>query len=114
LKNGGFSHLPFLFLNRENPAFPLTPGKELKSGEQKFTRSQANPSLPSGMNSPSQKTLEMIAKRVFPDHFKADPQGTTCEAFKWWREYVNGPPQGNLSRDKSRAGKGAFDSSSPL
>jgi hypothetical protein len=41
LKNGGFSHLPFLFLNRENPAFPLTPGKELKSGEQKFTRSHS-------------------------------------------------------------------------
>jgi hypothetical protein len=108
----GFHTCLFLFLNRENPAFPLTPGKELKSGEQKFTRSQANPSLLSGMNSPSQKTLEMIAKRVFPDHFKADPQGTTCEAFKWWREYVNGPPQGNLSRDKSRTGKPAFDSSS--
>jgi hypothetical protein len=57
------------------------------------------------MNSPSQKTLEVIAKKVFPDHFKADPQGTTSEAFKWWREYVNNLPQESLSRDKSRAGK---------
>jgi len=64
------------------------------------------------MNSPGQKTLEMIAKRVFPDHFKADPQGTTCEAFKWWREYVNPPAQGNFPRDTSTTPKQAtFDSS---
>jgi hypothetical protein len=67
------------------------------------------------MNSPSQKTLEVIAKKVFPDHFKADPQGTTCEAFKWWREYVHNLPQKSLSRDKSTVGKPVtFDSSSAL
>jgi hypothetical protein len=67
------------------------------------------------MNSPSQKTLEVIAKKVFPDHFKADPQGTTCEAFKWWREYVNVLPQGSLSREKSTVGKpGSFDSSTSV
>jgi hypothetical protein len=67
------------------------------------------------MNSPSQKTLEMIAKRVFPDHFKADPKGTSGEAFKWWREYVSGFPQGSFTRDKSTVEKqGSFDSSSAL
>jgi hypothetical protein len=60
------------------------------------------------MNSPSQKTLEVIAKKVFPDHFKADPQGPTSEAFKWWREYGNNLSQGSLSRDKSRAGKASI------
>jgi hypothetical protein len=67
------------------------------------------------MNSPSQKTLEMIAKKVFPDHFKTDPKGTSSEAFKWWREYVSGFPQGNLTRDKSTVEKqGSFDSSNAL
>jgi hypothetical protein len=67
------------------------------------------------MNSPSQKTLEMIAEKVFPDHFKADPKGASSEAFKWWREYVRDFPQVNFTRDKSTAGKrGSLGSSSAL
>jgi hypothetical protein len=67
------------------------------------------------MNCPSQKTLEMIAKRVFPDHFKADPKGASSEAFKWWRAYVSDIPQGNPTRGKSTVGKqGSFDSPSAL
>jgi hypothetical protein len=67
------------------------------------------------MNCPSQKTLEMIAKRVFPDHFKADPKGASSEAFKWWREYVSDIPRGNPTQDKSTVGKqGSFDFPSAL
>jgi len=40
------------------------------------------------METPNRKLLETIARTVFPERFKVDPQGTLVLAFKWWREYV--------------------------
>ena len=45
-------------------------------------------SLGIGMETPNRKLLETIARTVFPERFKVDPQGTRVLAFKWWREYV--------------------------
>jgi hypothetical protein len=39
------------------------------------------------METPNRKLLEAIARHVFPEQFKADPQGALVLAFKWWREY---------------------------
>ena len=40
------------------------------------------------METPNRKLLETIARTVFPERFKVDPQGTLILAFKWWRENV--------------------------
>jgi hypothetical protein len=45
-----------------------------------------------GMEAPNRKLLGAIAKTVFPERFKVDPQGTLVLAFKWWREYMQGVP----------------------
>jgi hypothetical protein len=54
------------------------------------------------METPNRKLLEAIAKNVFPEQFKLDPQGTLILAFKWWREYVQefSPDQG-LDREST-------------
>jgi hypothetical protein len=41
------------------------------------------------METPNRKLLEAIAKHVFPEQFKLDPQGSLVSAFKWWRQYVH-------------------------
>ena len=40
------------------------------------------------METPNRKLLETIARTVFPERFKVDPQGTLVLAFKWGWEYV--------------------------
>jgi len=49
------------------------------------------------METPNRKLLATVAKTVFPERFKVDPQGTLVLAFKWWREYVQEfPPDRRL------------------
>jgi hypothetical protein len=54
------------------------------------------------METPNRKLLETIARTVFPERFKVDPQGTLVLAFKWWREYVQEfQPDSRLDRENA-------------
>ena len=54
------------------------------------------------MDTPNRKLLEAIAKTVFPERFKVDPQGSLVLGFKWWREYVQEfQPDPGLNKEKA-------------